>query len=773
MQALQFSRTIEDYSPFRLRSLFLRRFLAAYFSLALLGAGVGLSQDKNQFSLQTAPEALAQGVDFSLSQQPVLQHYQTLPFSLILNNAVDNKASGNFNPSNFKIPTKQEMYSSYLNAAVALAKGDEQSRQKSVDYLIKAMELDPDRAFPQAAASPPAANDAPEVILAETKVPQAARNLDFLLSAPFPEPLVQVYQTLPWNMMPNAIGKDAKPATETKKHSNTIWWIIGGIAAAVGGYLIYKAVTKKTPTPVPPNPDYTVTFNVFNQTLGKQKTFTRTGKAGASVSISSADWSDVANINPKFWVLREDGFGNYVTDASDSSKTWSGTIPVNGITYEIYGANSTNNAPYDKLYIAQYPTWGTLKFARNTKWRFIQGNQDGSKDTWAAAINQIRTAIRPSWGKPYGELTDVDTGEDLNVKFNSLGGILGDRVDANPMRLTVDLAECAKRNIPPIRICIEESVEGLGSFDDIADIGDHSSYLLITDANGLNALGADLVSWVYAKDQKAGTVSSSLNASGIMTNMFASTLPKGSQGVSVGSFKLPGRSGKATLRDIVAMLPDMQVQQGKFGIALNPAMGRMQLGLGDEKAGVATTLTNNGYGPADFTAAAQVQRGVLTAGAQYSTSSRNLQAGVGTKLGDVQVSVYGSFDASRKVNTFNFGFSPVPGVVFGYGNSGKYHVINASANLGGKVIVDSSANIAPDDLDFALRVSAMLDRAVVYGVYDQSVKDGFRKSSGQVALNFPVWIGYLNAVCFFGPGINGFVSGSAELRIAFSIWRSF
>ena len=132
----------------------------------------------------------------------------------------------------------------------------------------------------------------------------------------------------------------------------------------------------------------------------------------------------------------------------------------------------------------------------------------------------------------------------------------------------------------------------MGSFDDIADIGDHSSYLLITDANGLNSLGADIISWVYAKDKLAGIVST-LNASSIMTNMFASTLPKGSQGVSVGSFKLPGRSGRATLRDIVAMLPDMQVQQGKFGLALNPAMGRMQLGLGDEKAGVATTLTEN------------------------------------------------------------------------------------------------------------------------------------------------------------------------------------
>jgi hypothetical protein len=34
---------------------------------------------------------------------------------------------------------------------------------------------------------------------------------------PFEEPLVQVYQTMPFDMMPMAMGKDAKPAEEQKK----------------------------------------------------------------------------------------------------------------------------------------------------------------------------------------------------------------------------------------------------------------------------------------------------------------------------------------------------------------------------------------------------------------------------------------------------------------------------------------------------------------------------------------------------------------------------
>ena len=267
----------------------------------------------------------------------------------------------------------------------------------------------------------------------------------------------------------------------------------------------------------------------------------------------------------------------------------------------------------------------------------------------------------------------------------------------------MDLAECAKRQVAPIRINIEEICEGLGCFDDIAD-GNGSSYLLITDANGLNPLGADLISWVYAKDKKAG-MTTTLNASLMKTNMFASTLPKGSQGVSVGSIRMPGRqSGKATLHDLVAMLPDMLVHDGKFGLALNPAMARLQLGFGDEKAGVATTLTKMATGLLTLHSSAGAGRSFHSRRPVLNLA-RNLQAGGGVKLGNVQVGVYGSFDTLRRVNTFNFGISPVPGVVFGYGNSGKYHVINASANLlGGKVLVDSSANIAPEDLDLALRV---------------------------------------------------------------------
>jgi hypothetical protein len=68
---------------------------------------------------------------------------------------------------------------------------------KSDNPVVQAML---NQAFPQAAASPPAANDAPEVILAETQLPPA-RNLEDLVNKAQGSQLVQEYQAMPMNLL--------------------------------------------------------------------------------------------------------------------------------------------------------------------------------------------------------------------------------------------------------------------------------------------------------------------------------------------------------------------------------------------------------------------------------------------------------------------------------------------------------------------------------------------------------------------------------------------
>jgi hypothetical protein len=197
------------------------------------------------------------------------------------------------------------------------------------------------------------------------------------------------------------------------------------------------------------------------------------------------------------------------------------------------------------------------------------------------------------------------------------------------------------------------------------------------------------------------------------------------------------------------MLPDMQVQDGKFGLALNPAMGRLQLGLGDENAAVTTALTNNGYGPADFTAAAQVKEGVFTGAAQYSTSSGNLQAGASIRAAKgIDVLVFDAYDAKRQANTFNIGtsiFDRKLQVSYGFQTASNLNVqvFNAQTQFGfGEVLVDASGSVVKyslDDVNMALNVSAHLGKAMVLGAYN-------REQLGEISRDYAK----LSAVVPFG-----------------------
>jgi len=61
---------------------------------------------------------------------------------------------------------------------------------------------------------------------------------------PFEEPLAQVYQKMPFDMMTMAMGKDAEPAEEQKKSN---WWVWPAIilGTAAVGTAIYLATKKR------------------------------------------------------------------------------------------------------------------------------------------------------------------------------------------------------------------------------------------------------------------------------------------------------------------------------------------------------------------------------------------------------------------------------------------------------------------------------------------------------------------------------------------------
>jgi hypothetical protein len=127
---------MKDYSPFCLRIQFSRRCLAAYLSLTLLFLGAGIGRADDKKPFFNTPP----------------EHVEKLACTPV---------------------------------------------PKSDNPVVQAMF---DQAFPKAAASPPVANDAPEVILAETQLPPA-RSLEDVVNKAQGSQLVQAYQAVPMNLL--------------------------------------------------------------------------------------------------------------------------------------------------------------------------------------------------------------------------------------------------------------------------------------------------------------------------------------------------------------------------------------------------------------------------------------------------------------------------------------------------------------------------------------------------------------------------------------------
>jgi hypothetical protein len=276
---------------------------------------------------------------------------------------------------------------------------------------------------------------------------------------------------------------------------------------------------------------------------------------------------------------------------------------------------------------------------------------------------------------------------------------------------------------------------------------------------------------------------STVAAAGMRSMVTMFTVPQvglGGNGVSIGSLKLPGnRSGRVTLADLVAILPDIQVRNGSFGLALNPAMGQTEVGFSNEKGGVTTSLRNFGYGPLESITTAAVKEGKFNAGFQmvHSPWQQLYQAGAQVEaLPGVNVLVFDAYDAKRQANTLNVGtslFDKKLQLSYGSQIGGNIfmQVFNAQTQFGiGKVLVNANGSVAkynPDELSLALNLSTKLGTAVVLGSYSHEQLRQMSQDFGRLAVMLPLGPGFVDASLFKIPGQNPGLSAKYTVQIVF------
>ena len=715
-----------------------------------------------------------------------------------------------------KIPSRvRKFFSGYLSLGILLgglgvgmARGDERDKpvyigqhsDKETTMVVPAQEFSlasqPQSGFSLARAAQsntlPAAE--PSVSLVETPLPAPNRTLDSFVTTydtASVKPNELAYTTVNKAEQPKAA--EAKQP-EKKKHY-LLLKILGAAAVVVGGYYGIKALLKKhEPEPIP-HPTYKETTT----TLNVKNVLTNQTLSGILLEYDDID----ANSNTVHETYTTDAGGNATISYKEGTQpnlTVSGANFVTRSTYVKWLSNdlvtlmptSFDTNTFDVVARESErsaATHVTKRLTKQFKYYIVNDNMDN--DTRQKIKDYLKTngqelgsggKIKGTTSPEEGPLSSqpgknsyyfiFEYRDDFNIDTWAITDTEYDTTTYEITRVIVKFNSKIRGPVDnptsqiPASYIAHECFHGLGHAGHghkfmLMSLDNFSGYITQIDIdNGTVMYNRPCGNSAPDNDPAEGGATDTAIAAAMtalsltpMTNMFSRTTMPGSQGVYVGSFKLPGKqSGKATLHDIVAMLPDMQVQDGKFGLALNPAMGQVKAGFGDDNAGVAAALTNNGYGPADFTAAAQMREGAFTAAAQYSTSSGNLQAGASIAAAKgIEVMVFDAYDARRQANTFNIGtslFDRKLQVSYGFQTASNLNVqvLNAQTQFGfGEVLVDASGSVAkysPDDVNMALNVSAHLGKAMILGSYN-------REQLGEISRDYAK----LSAVVPFGPHV--------------------
>jgi hypothetical protein len=750
---------MKDYLPFCLRILFLRRFLAAYLSLTLLGlgAGIGRAEEKKLF-FNTPPkhELKLACTPVPKSDNPVVQQ---LLEQIMGKPAVEG-------PDNAAQPAAAEhMQPLYKDFSLAAKPG-----QNSFS-LARQAENNP---FPVPNYLPqkPLVGLTDISILVETPIPKARST----------EPLVKIYQTLPWDMMPNALGKGAKDDQAAEKKSP--WWkwpaiIVGAAVVGVGAYELFF---KKKTNPVIDNKPVQVTlnFDVYKYPTGFVTTITKQAMSNSSVSIAIGD-TGVDNVDSSYFLLYDgNSFKANGTSGSISFTAPNTTTPNTTKNYNVVLlpklVDLTGNSPgvsYSWMANAKLYA-GTRNFA---PYRKDWDNQTGPEGSWTSVWSQLRAPLSLSWLK-LGSITEKPMPNDGTGTFSYGYAICvdsqGNRVDGINAGSYIKIDPERLHNDPQsfTAVGLAEAFENIISFN---NIGGKPSSMTIQFQGVLNDTGRALLAYVFLKDGTPGIefnpASGSAAKSNSAVNLGKVASEISTQGAAKARNGAIGRKGSISdMMYVVPMLAPMNIEGkvGSLAFGADPLKQKLYARLGNQSSGIAGELVNAGS-LTDWI-------GRANAFANYGriAGSFDLVKGAGNEMARATVSadvldnlaVGLSNLYQNGVNSVNVHIaalhnsdnSNVLGFTAGSttGNGMRSQRYAAALNLGGAVVVDGTyQKFSQNDVNLALSLSAKLGRAVILGSYSQQMYNSLKQSCAQAAFMMPIGPGLfdLGWSSVYGPRI--------------------
>jgi hypothetical protein len=273
--------------------------------------------------------------------------------------------------------------------------------------------------------------------------------------------------------------------------------------AALGSLPLIQARCKGTTEPEPPPPparDVTVSIKFYNHTQGELGEKSYSGKSGQSfgVSIGSLGYSgvDTGRIAVRKAAAR-DTMGALV--GFSKTDTIALQYPAGDESWEAYLMNAGAQRKYQYIddWVAHGLGYGVLKTPRHFVWHREDGDRTGPDEPIFDAFRQLGSALDYPW-KVYGSYAQ---GEGVAVGYTHLLGTeQGPSYwNSRDQFIYVD-PERAPTDIDKLKWFID-SIFGYSTYV-FGLPGNIDSYLTICDqaTGNLNAIGRDLLTYVYVKD---------------------------------------------------------------------------------------------------------------------------------------------------------------------------------------------------------------------------------------------------------------------------------
>ena len=265
--------------------------------------------------------------------------------------------------------------------------------------------------------------------------------------------------------------------------------------AVIGGNILTSVVCKggSPNSPDKPHP-VTVRAMFYNHTQGPITEKIYSGMSGNPLLIKTSDIS-AGNVDQARIAVRRATSGSSLGALVGFSRNGevSTTYPDNNSDFDVFLMNTSAGANYQLIdnWVDKYG--GILSFSPDAKWKREDLNGvTGPEEPILTVMDDLNNALDYPW-KKYGSYNKVSSGADFGVGYNNTYPYHSATWAGIPYNTSTEYAQLTG-------FC-DEIFELVTQTDDLD--GSSSTWSVICDRAGrLNAIGRDLLAYVYVKDSK-------------------------------------------------------------------------------------------------------------------------------------------------------------------------------------------------------------------------------------------------------------------------------